>query len=433
MAGQVGQMLMALADTVMIGRVGVVPLAASTFANTLLMVPFMFGIGLLACVSIRVSQGRGGKRHEDVKNVLRHGTWLSLAYGICTMLLILALLPFLDRFGQAPEVVAEAPAYLILCAISMVPVMVSIGWKNFGNALNQPWPPFYIQLSGVLCNIGLNWLLIYGHWGFPELGLAGAGWATLISRCLVMLALLLWLKRARSVKEWCPHHWWIRLSGGELKKLLALGVPVAFQMVCEVGAFAAASLMAGRIGVEALAAHQVALTCASTSFMIPLGVAMAITVRMGEAFGEGRDPKKLHRILTGGWFYGVVFTGASMMVFILCGHWLAGKIVLEPEVIDLAAKLLVIAGLFQLGDGLQVISSSALRGMGDVKLPAWLGVFSYWLVAVPLGAWLAFGRDLGAQGIWWGLAGGLSTAGGLLCVRAWRLASAGPAADAQSA
>jgi len=421
-AGQVGQMLMGVADTVMIGKVGVVPLAASTFANTLLMVPLLFGIGLLTSISIRVSQGRGGKRHDEVKDALRHGTWLALGFGVFTMLLILGLLPFLEYFGQDPEVIEEAPTYLILTAISMIPAMVALAWKNYGDALNRPWLPFWLLLGGVLFNIWLNWLLIYGNWGFPALGLAGAGWATLIARCLVVLVLYLWLKRAPGVKEWSPKRWWGMWNGVELKKLLGLGVPVGFQLVCEVGAFAAGSLMIGSIGVVALAAHQVALTCASTSFMIPLGVAMAITVRIGEVAGEGHDSGKLRRILTGGWAYGLLFTGASMVVFIFYGHWLASQIVTESEVIVLAAKLLVIAGIFQLVDGSQVISSSALRGMGDVKIPAWLGAFSYWGVAVPAGAWLAFGQDQGAEGVWWGLAFGLGTAAFLLGIRAWKKA-----------
>ena len=415
-------MLMGVADTVMIGKVGVVPLAASTFANTLLMVPFLFGIGLLTSISIKVSQGRGGQRHDEVKDALRNGTWLSLAFGILVLLLITATIPMLGYFGQAPEVVKAAPVYLCLTAVSMIPVMVSIAWKNYGDALNRPWLPFWILMAGVMLNIFLNWLLIYGKWGLPQLGLEGAGLATLISRCIVVIALYKWLTSAKGVKNWSPKRWWGMWNGTEFKKLLGLGIPVGLQLVCEVGAFAAGSLMIGTIGVVALAAHQVALTCASTSFMIPLGVSMAITVRMGEAAGsseEGDRVCRLRRILTGGWAYGLLLTGVSMTVFIYYGYWLAAQIVTAPDVIELSAKLLVIAGIFQLVDGSQVISSAALRGMGDVKIPAWLGAFSYWGVAVPVGAWLAFQKDLGAQGVWWGLAFGLGAAAVMLGLRSW--------------
>ena len=186
--------------------------------------------------------------------------------------------------------------------------------------------------------------------------------------------------------------------------------------------------MIGSMGVIALAAHQVALTCTSVSFMIPLGVAMAITVRMGEAAGAsgengGRD--RLRKILLGGWMYGLVFAAISMFVFVCYGAWLAEHIVSEPAVVDLAVGLLVIAGLFQFVDGSQVISSSALRGMGDVKVPAWMGAFSYWVVGVPVGASMAFLHNQGAHGVWWGLAVGLGTAAVLLGVRAWRMAGRG--------
>jgi MATE family multidrug resistance protein len=421
-AGQVGQMLMGVADTVMIGHVGVVPLAASTFANTLLMVPFLFGVGLLTSVSIRVAQGRGGGRHDDVKHALRHGTWLALGYGIAVVVMIISLLPWLGNFGQPEEVVVAVPRYLTLAAISLVPAMVSMGWKNYGDALNRPWVPFWILMSGVLFNVLLNWILIYGNWGMPALGLEGAGWATLMARIAVVVALYFWLMKSPSVREWAPKRWWGRWKKGEFRVLCKLGVPIGLQLLAEVGSFAAASLMIGTLGVVALAAHQVALTCASVSFMVPLGVAMAITVRMGEASGEVMKGGRLRRILLGGWMYGLVFSGVSMAVFIIYGEWLAVKIVDDPAVVELAVGLLMIAGVFQVVDGSQVISSSALRGMGDVIVPAWLGIFAYWGVAVPSGAYMAFVHGSGAHGVWWGLAFGLGMAALLLGVRAWRMA-----------
>jgi len=423
--GQLGQMLMGVADTVMIGRVGVVPLAASTFANTLLMVPFLFGVGLLTSISIRVSQGRGGKRHDEVKHALRHGTWLALGFGALIVVGILSMLPWLGQMGQPADVVREAPTYLGLMAISMVPVMVSMAWKNYGDAMNRPWLPFAILLTGVFLNVGLNWVLIYGNWGAPALGLAGAGWATLISRFFVVVALYFWLMRAPVVREWSPHRWWGVWKKGEFRVLLSLGVPIGLQLLAEVGAFSAASLMIGSMGVIPLAAHQVAWICVSSSFMVPLGVAMALTVRMGEVSGvvDGEYGRaKLRKILLGGWMYGLIVTGISMGLFIVYGDWVAGLIVADPGVVKLAASLLVIAGIFQIVDGGQVISSSALRGMGDVKVPAWLGIFAYWGIAVPLGAYLAFVQDQGATGVWWGLAFGLSAAAILLGVRAWKMA-----------
>lgn len=420
-AGQVGQMLMGVADTVMIGHVGVVPLAASTFANTLVMVPLLFGIGLLTSISIRVSQGRGGGRLDAVKDAMRHGTWLALTLGVLAVAVLIGLVPVLGMFGQAEEVVESAPVYLMLVAFSLVPGFVTMAWKNFADALSRPWPPFWILMAGVGVNIFLNWLLIFGNWGFPALGLEGAGWATLMARCAVVLGLYLWITRSTRVREWTPKRWWGLWKGNEFRGLLGLGIPIGLQLVAEVGAFAAGSLMIGSMGVVALAAHQVALTCASTSFMIPLGVAMAVTVRIGEASGGGSKARQ-RTILLGGWIYGLIFTGISMALFLVFGGWIAARIVTDPEVIELATGLLIIAGVFQLVDGSQVISSSGLRGLGDVKIPAWLGIIAYWGVAVPSGAYLAFSRDYGAHGVWWGLALGLGTAALTLGTRAWWVA-----------
>jgi len=285
--GQVGQMLMGVVDTVMIGHVGVVPLAASTFANTLVMVPWLFGVGLLVSISIRVSRGRGGGRHDEVRGAMRHGTWLALVLGFLSLTILIGLVPWLGMFGQADEVVESAPVYLMLVACSLVPGFVSMAWKNFADALNRPWVPFWILMAGVGVNVFLNWLLIFGNWGLPGLGLEGAGWATLAARSSVVVGLYLWVTGSPRVNEWSPKRWWGGWNGNEFRGLLGLGVPIGLQLVAEVGAFSAGSLMIGSIGVIALAAHQVALTCASTSFMIPLGVAMAITVRMGEASGGG--------------------------------------------------------------------------------------------------------------------------------------------------
>lgn len=417
-AGQLGQMLMGVVDTVMIGHVGVVPLAASTFANTLVMVPLLFGIGLLTSISIRVSQGRGGKRYDEVKSAVRHGTWLAGLLGLCSLLILACLIPALGWFGQPEEVVEAVPMYLLLVACSLVPGFITMAWKNFADALNRPWVPFWIMLAGVGLNVFLNWLFIFGNWGIPAYGLVGAGWATLAARCSTVLGLYLWLSRSTWIRQWSPKRWRGMWNGKELRALTALGVPIGLHLVAEVGAFAAGSLMIGSFGVVALAAHQVALTCASTSFMIPLGVAMALTVRMGESAGDGSLGRQ-RTILLGGWSFGLIVTGISMLAFLVYGHWIASLIVVDPEVIRVAAGLLVIAGIFQLVDGSQVISSSALRGMGDVKIPAWLGIFSYWAVAIPSGAYMAFGLDLGARGVWWGLALGLGTAAVTLGARAW--------------
>lgn len=417
-SGQLGQMMMGVADTVMIGRVGVVELGASTFANTLLSIPYVLSIGLLSSVSVRVSNARGAERPEDAQDALRHGTWIALGCALVVLALFVGGVPLLHLFGQPADVTARAPGYLLLVAVSMIPAMLSMVWKNHADALNQPWIPFWILFGGVLANVGLNWLLIWGHWGFPVWGLEGAATATLIARIGTALAMFLWLTRSTTMRAWCPPRWRTRLQLKVFADLLKIGIPASLHLLTEVGAFAAAALLIGTLGKNALAAHQVAITCAATTFMVPLGVAMAMTVRIGELAGA-KEHFRMRRVLMGGWLYGIAFMTLSALGFLIGGPWIAQQFVADAGVISVAAKLLIIAGIFQLFDGLQVVSGGALRGIGDVRVPAWIALIAYWLVALPVGAILVR-SGLGAPAMWIGLASGLAVAAVALGWRAWR-------------
>lgn len=421
-SGQLSQMLMGAADTAMIGDTGVVPLGASTFANTLLAVPFVVGIGLLSSVSVRVSQALGAHQPEDAKEAVRHGTWLAVGLGLLVVAGMTALLPFLHLFRQPPEVVQHAPTYLITCAFSLIPALMSMVWKNHADALNHPWPPFYIMLGSVLLNIALNWVLIYGHLGFPAMGLEGAGYATLTARIVGAVVLFSWLLRDSKLGPWTPHRWLVPWQRQRFKHLLEIGIPASLHLLAEVTAFVMASLMVGSLGVAALAAHQVAITCVGTAFMIPLGVSMATTVRVGEIVGAGQR-HRLHRVLAGSWLFAAAFMSCSMLTFFMCGRQLS-LIFLKPEeaqVIEIAISLLLVASVFQLFDGLQVVSAAALRGVDDVKVPARIAILAYWIISLPLGWWFAYRLHWGAAGVWGALAVGLSLAAVMLMARAWRL------------
>jgi MATE family multidrug resistance protein len=418
-AGQLGQMAMGIVDTVMIGRVGVVPLGACTLANTIVSVPFILGIGLLTSVTVLVSQARGAERPADAQEAVRHGTWLALGYGVLVFLLIVASMPWLGHLGQPAEVVAATPRFLLLIALSLIPALLSMTWKNHADALSHPWRPFVILLGGVGLNAGLNWLWIYGNLGFPEMGLEGAGWATLTARVVTAVATFAWMTHSPFIRPWWPARWRGRCSRAELGKLLHLGLPASFGMLTEVSAFSAASLMVGTLGAAALAAHQVALTCAATTFMVPLGVAMAMTVRVGEVVGA-QETHRLHRVVAGGWLFAVGFMSVSMIAFLLAGRVIAGWFIRDDAVVVIAAQLLAVAGLFQLFDGLQVVSAGALRGIGDVRVPAGLSLLAYWGIALPLGGVLGLLWKQGPVGVWLGLATGLGVAAVALGVRAWR-------------
>lgn len=419
MIGQLSQMLLGVADTVMIGQLGVTELAALTFANSLFHVPFVFGIGVLTAVSVFTSNSRGAGDASGARGSCRHGVYLATVLGLALFAVSWLVSLRLGLFGQPSEVSERTTVYFRILMASMVPALASIALKNHADALNRPWPPFWIFLGGVVLNIGLNWVMIYGKLGCPALGFEGAAWATLISRTAILIVMLFWLLRASGLQEWVPQRWVRRPDFRDIKRLLSIGVPASFQMLCEVSAFSVAGLLMGGFGPDAMAAHQIAITLAGTAFMIPLGLSMALTVRIGEALGA-EETERFRRIAVSGWLLVTCFGVLGAGSFLLLGKWMASLFISVPAVIDLTASLLVIVGLFQLVDGLQVASSSMLRGLRDARVPAVIGFVSYWIVGLPVSAWLAFGLHLGARGVWWGLAAGLCAACVALGPRLWR-------------
>jgi multidrug resistance protein, MATE family len=413
-AGQVGQMLMGVTDTIMVGHVGTLALAACAFGNNVLMVVAIAGFGVLTAVSVRVSHAHGAGVAHAMARAYYAGVGLSVIGGLLCALGMHLIYPLLHHLGQADGVVEQAEAYTLIVTWSLIPAWLTATARNYLESQSRPWPAFWIMFGGVLLNVLLNWILIFGHLGAPALGLAGAGWATLISRVVTFVAMTAFVLMGSSApsERWKPdREWW-----GEQVALLRLGIPTGLQLLSEVGAFSVAALLIGRLGAVPLAAHQIAITCASTTFMFPLGVAMASTVRIAQALGAGRQDL-LRPIGAGALFVGLVVMSAFTVILVAAGHLIARGFVSDPAVIAIAAQLLVIAGIFQLVDGVQVVASGLLRGLRDMNAPMWITVAAYWFIALPLGSWLAFGRGQGAAGMWVGLAWGLVFAAVLLVVR----------------
>ena len=417
-AGQLSQMLIALADTLMIGRVGVVPLAAATFANNVLHVPFMFVIGMAVAVSVRVSQARGADDPASARATLRHGMFVALCVGIAAVLASLALTPFLGYFGQEQEVVSATAAYFIIVSVSIIPAACTMVVKNHADAMNQPWPAFWIMLAGVAVNVFLNWILIYGKLGIPALGLEGAAIATLIARSLTLAGLIYWSTNASSIRDWVPRHWFRKPDWPAVRSLVKIGIPASMQLLAEVSAFVMITIVIGTISKEALASHQVAITCAATIFMVPLGMSMALTVRIGEAWGADAI-ERLRSIVVSGWLMGAVFTLFSAQGLVHFHEQIAGWFLKDQVALEVAATLLLVAAAFQFGDALQVISVGILRGLNDVRVPACLAFVAYWVISIPLGWWLSFPMQWGAKGMWWGITAGLTLTAIALGLRIW--------------
>ncbi|HAV65449.1 MAG TPA: MATE family efflux transporter, partial [Verrucomicrobiales bacterium] len=248
MAGMLGHMMLGLADTIMVGRVGVVPLAGASLVNTVSHLPMIFGIGLLTAVQILTSQACGARQPPEAAETFRHGLVVALLAGVATGLFMTFAGPHLELLGQPAEVVATCQNYLLYFSWSILPLLISHTGKQFCESVNDPWPPMLILLGSVLLNIFLNWIFIFGNLGSPALGLDGAGLATLLARVVMMFGTLLYVLTSRREERWRPRSWWLPLSWKRLREQFRLGIPVAMQHLMEVGAFSVGALMMGWIG-----------------------------------------------------------------------------------------------------------------------------------------------------------------------------------------
>lgn len=414
MLSQLGHILVGVADSIMVGKLGAQPLAAVSLATSIFSIILMFGIGVSIAVTPLVATADGQGSYKRSGLIFKHGLLINTVLGILLCLLIIGTSFLLYSFGQPPQVVDITIPYLAIIAVSLIPFMFFQSYKQYAEGLSFTRVAMYITVSANLLNIFLNYLLIYGKWGLPALGLNGAGWATLISRVGMGIAMMVytintsWYKaRKTQIKGF---------SKSLIQRLLKIGIPTALQYIFEVGAFSFASIMMGWIGTKALAAHQIALNLAAVSYMVATGLAAAATVRIGNQLGKKDIPNMRRAGFTAimmGW--GLMLFSAIM--FILFRHALPTLYIDETEVIELATSLLVIAAFFQLSDGSQAVGLGLLRGMADVKIPTVITLFAYWIVALPLGYWLAFSLDWGPQGVWIGLLSGLSISAVLLLFR----------------
>jgi multidrug resistance protein, MATE family len=409
---QVSQMLIGITDAAMIGRVGTVELAASAFTGGVFGLFYIVGIGLLLPVGVFTARDHGAKNDAGCGAWLQHGKAMALAAGAACFVLLALVSTQLHRFGQPPEVVAVMRPYFLLCSLSLIPVFYFQVQRQYLDALGRPWVGTTIMLVDVGLNAFFNWIFIWGHLGAPALGLTGAGVATLFVRTLAVGMIALWLRREPRANG--------PLERGRFREMLHMGVPAAGSLLFESGAFAAAMLMMGWLGATALAAHQVALSCAAFTFMFPLGLSMAVSIRISKARGEGRT-EVLPAIGFGALGCSCVIMLLFALGFVAGGTLLARAFTPDVAVIALAAQLLIVAAIFQLFDGGQVVSAGALRGLTDVKVPTVITFIAYWVVSLPLAYGLAFHTRLGPVGIWAGLASGLACAAVLLARRFHRL------------
>ena len=414
MLTQLGAAMVGLADSIMVGHYGTTDLAAVSFSNAIFFTVMVFAMGAVMGITPLVGHVHGrleklqqlnateeelAHKHEQITSYLVNGLVYTGLMCIFSLLLLVPCIAFLDRFGQEPEVVACARPYYTLIVLSIIPFLLFCFSKQFLEGLDNTWVAMLITLGCNLLNIALNWVFIYGHCGLEPMGAEGAGWASLIARCLMPVCFLV----AMLLKgEWRRYIQAIRLrfiTRREVEHLIHIGTPIGLQSFAEAFLFTASFIIIGWINKEALAAHHIANQMADLTFMLALGIGSATTIRVSHQLGKGdlhavkmASRASVHLCLT------MNTIGAAIMIF--GRHYIPYIFTEDPQVIPIASSLLIIAGTLQYADGLQCIGAAMLRGIQDVRVPMRIALFAYIGVALPLGLALTFPVGWGAQGMW---------------------------------
>lgn len=411
---QVGSMLMGVVDTIMVGRVSPQALASAALGNMYFFAFSIFGMGVLFGLDPVVAQALGARDNLAVQRGVQRGMVLALLLTVPVSLLLLTAGPVLTLANQPAEVIPDAAGFVYRSVLSVWPFYVFVVLRQTLQAHHRVLPIGIAVAVANLVNGALNYLWIYGNLGFPAMGVLGSAWATVVSRWLMAMLLLVlgWRTLGKHLRSSAPN----LLDVRPLLRMFKLGLPIGAQMMLESGAFNMTALLMGWLGVAQVAAHQIALNLASLAFMVPLGVSSAAAVMIGHAVGRG-DPGGVRRSTIASLTVGAAFMLCTAALFIGKPALLAGLYSHDAAVLAMAALLLPLAGLFQVFDGLQVVSLGLLRGLGDTRMPMIINVIGFWCIGIPVGLWLAFGLDYGAVGLWWGLVVGLVIVAVLLIAR----------------
>jgi multidrug resistance protein, MATE family len=414
---ELGWITMGMVDTLMVGPLGPEAIGAVGLGSSLSTAVAIFAIGMLLGLDPLVSQSFGAGRLDECRRWLLHGVYLALILAVPSTLGVFALVATFDGWGMNADVLRLTVPYLQAVAWSLPPLLLYFAFRRYLQSVGVVRPIMLTLIAANLLNVVVNWTLIYGRLGAPPLGVAGAAWATVFSRVTMVVSLFVVIvsHERRSASQ--VHVPW-QLEIPRIRKLVVLGFPAAMQLTLEVGVFAAASALAGRMLPASLAAHQIALNIAGFTFMVPLGIASAGAVRVGHAVGRG-DHAGAARA---GWtalVLGAGFMSVAALAFMLIPRQLIAAFTSDTRVLDLGVSLLAVAAVFQLFDGLQGVSTGVLRGLGDTRTPMLWNLGGHWFIGLPLAYVLAFRFELGVIGLWWGLSSGLIICG-IALLLVWR-------------
>ncbi|GAA4308908.1 MATE family efflux transporter [Mucilaginibacter gynuensis] len=415
---QVGHIAVQVSDSIMVGHfAGTVSLAAVSLVGSLFILPMLIGLGISYGLTPLISQENGRGNYEECGRLLSNSFFLNI---LTSIILFLAMyfgsVYVLDHLNQSPEVVKQAKPFFILMGFSIIPLLVFNTFKQFAEGLGFTKQAMMISIWGNVINICLGIIFIKGYFGIPPMGIKGVGYSTLIDRCLMAVAMSIYVFRSKNFKKYLVSFAFAQIDKIRRIKILKIGIPVALQGTFELSAFSGANIMIGTISATHQAAHQVAINMAAITFMIASGLSSASAIKSGNNFGA-KDHTNLRYSALSSYHIVIAFMTCTALVFIVAHNWLPWIITSDAQVVAIAGQLLIIAAVFQIFDGVQVVGLGVLRGMGDVNVPTIITFISYWLIGLPIGYYMGIILDLGAQGVWYGLVCGLAAAAIMLYIR----------------
>jgi MATE family multidrug resistance protein len=406
--GELTQMALGIIDNIMVGSISYKHLAAAALVIGVMNIPFVMGIGMTMSISQTVSMAHGRKDGLKVSHYLYNGFWLCTIAAIIIALILNFSKNILFHLGQDHDVAVLAAPFLQIMGWSTIPMIMFLSLKQFTDGLERTGTAMLLSLSALPVNIFINWLLIYGNWGFPRLELTGAGLGTLTTRVIILIVFIIVLHKHSMFSKYIAvrkNQW--NLQWQTIKELLHIGVPSSLQVALESGAFAVSGIIIGTLGAVQLASHQIAISCASVAFMVSWGLAQGGSIRVSNAWGRNNwsDISIIGRsTLLSSLLYGIF----GAIIFICFRNILPRAFNNNESVLTLSAVLMLYAAVFQISDATQAIGAGLLRGIKDVKTPTLYIGIAYWVVGIPLGCLMAFTFKMGAAGMWIGFVGGLT-------------------------
>ncbi|WP_294965647.1 MATE family efflux transporter [uncultured Flavobacterium sp.] len=423
--GMVGHTLIGIVDNIMVGKIGSTELAAVSLGNSMIFIAMSLGIGFSTAITPIVAEGDAEKNDTKIRSAFHHGLFLCTILGLVLFTVIMFAKPIMELLQQPADVIVLAKPYLGWVAFSLIPLVMYQGYKQFADGMSLTKYSMYAMVMANVLHVAINYVLIYGIWIFPKMGIIGAALGTVISRIFLVMFMHIMLSRRDDLKRFFQGFSFNEIKKATIKKIISIGFPSAMQMLFEVVLFTASIWLCGNIGKTSQAANQIALSLASMTFMFAMGLSVTSMVRVSNQRGL-MDYKKLIVVARSIFLLAIILETVFAIFFIVFHDYLpyiflnmenTGQILDNEEVIAIASKLLLIAAIFQISDGIQVVVLGALRGLQDVKIPMYITFVAYWVIGFPISYYLGEHTELKAQGVWVGLLAGLTAAAICLYVR----------------